>query len=80
MRAKWSEIRRGVQHEPQTFVMTLSEKQRKSTMAVSEWICCTYDERGYELTFGDVAHTKAQHALYLKDGKAQIMHSKSMNR
>lgn len=49
-------------------------------MAVSEWICCTSDERGYELTFGNVAHTKAQHALYLKNGKAQMMHSKSMNR
>jgi hypothetical protein len=47
---------------------------------VSKLICYAYDGLGYELTCGEVACTKEHQALYLKDGKAQTMHSKYMNR
>ena len=60
--------------------MTRSEKQQKSTRAGSEWICCAHDERGYEITFGEVARTKEPQVLSLKDGQAQTMHCESMNR
>ena len=73
-------IRRGVQHEPQTFAMTPSEKQQKSTRAGSKWIYHAHDERGYELTFGEVVRTKEPQARSLKDNQAQTMHKESMNR
>jgi hypothetical protein len=70
-----SEIRRDVQHQPTTFAMTHSEKARKSTRAVSEWIGDADDERGYERILGEVARTKEPHARSLTDGQAQTMHS-----
>jgi hypothetical protein len=45
----------------------------------SELICYGYDERGYERMLGEVAHTQEHQARYLKDSKAQPMHSKDMN-
>lgn len=59
--------------------MKLSEKQRRFTMSVGNFLLWAYSQ-GYELTFGDAYRDAETQARLFKAGKSKTMNSKHRER